>query len=425
MVMGAVLLSTAWSNHRRVNQLSTTLTRGQGELLFDNVRRIMHEGAEQLSASALDEVLDELAGQGLRYVAIRTPRGEVTAGEATIPRPLPGLREREPVSFEEEADRIRMIFPLPKARPPRAGGRDSRRGRLGRRGRARDWRHLDRHRLMIIEFEPIVAGALRAQAAQFLSINALAALLLLVGAGLGFRWLRRQELREASQRRQRHLATLGEMSAVLAHEIRNPLASLKGHAQLLAEALPDSGREHDKAERVVREAIRLEHLTGGLLQFVRTGELQRAESDPAAIVRAAIDELAGLDELADRALSERVEVDDASAPATWSLDSDRMHEVIANLVRNALQASPPDLPVSVRVAAEAGALVYEVRDRGDGIPTGQEEAIFEPFQTSRVRGTGLGLAVARRVVELHGGVITAAQHPAGGALFRVVLPKRS
>ncbi len=303
--MGAVLLSTAWSNHRRVSQLSTTLTRGQGELLFDNVRRIMHEEAEQLSASALDGVLDEvlaevlaevledLAGQGLHYVAIRTPRGEVTAGEATIPRPLPGRHGREPVSFEEQADRIRMSFPLPKARPPRAGGLNSRRGRLGRRGRARDWRHHDRHRLMIIEFEPIAAGALRAQAAQFLSINALAALLLLVGAGLGFRWLRRQELREDSQRRQRHLATLGEMSAVLAHEIRNPLASLKGHAQLLAEALPDSGREHDKAERVVREAIRLEHLTGGLLQFVRTGELQRIESDPAAIVRAAIDELAG------------------------------------------------------------------------------------------------------------------------------------
>ncbi len=100
-----------------------------------------------------------------------------------------------------------------------------------------------------------------------------------------------------------------------------------------------------------------------------------------------------------------------------------MHEVIANLVRNALQASPPDVPVSVRVAVEAGALVYEVRDRGEGIPAGQEEAIFEPFQTTRVRGTGLGLAVARRVVELHGGVITAAQHPAGGAVFRVVLPK--
>jgi two-component system sensor histidine kinase HydH len=195
------------------------------------------------------------------------------------------------------------------------------------------------------------------------------------------------------------------MSAVLAHEIRNPLASLKGNAQLLAQAAPEAMKP--KAERVVDEAVRLEKLTSDLLAFVRTGELSRDAVDPAALVREASSGLA-------------VEIDAADAPPTWSLDAARMREVMVNLLDNAVAAG---LPVRAAVRREAGRLVLEVIDHGPGVPAGDRERIFEPFFTGKTRGTGLGLAIARRIVELHGGAVAVDDAPGGGARFRVEIPE--
>ena len=106
-----------------------------------------------------------------------------------------------------------------------------------------------------------------------------------------------------------------------------------------------------------------------------------------------------------------------------------MHEVLGNLLRNALQAveeQPPDgQRVEASVGRANGALLFAVRDSGAGVPPGDEERIFEPFLTTKVHGTGLGLAVARRIVEMHGGSITVRNHPEGGAEFRVAIPPPS
>jgi two-component system sensor histidine kinase HydH len=233
------------------------------------------------------------------------------------------------------------------------------------------------------------------------------------------------ERAEQRHAQQRQLAALGEMSAVLAHELRNPLASLKGHAQLLQERLERDGadeRTTAKAVRVVAEARRLEQLTHGLLDFVRLGELQRGPASPLAIVEAAIADFQ----------KDRVDVEAEHAPASWSLDAQRMQQVISNLVDNALQAAA-DERVEVEVRTSASACVFEVRDRGPGVPDDQRELIFQPFHTTRTRGTGLGLAVSRRIVELHGGTIevernclhaaSAPGNSGGGALFRVTIPK--
>jgi two-component system sensor histidine kinase HydH len=264
---------------------------------------------------------------------------------------------------------------------------------------------------MVLEFEPLMARELESSSRRSLLISGVVALAMWLAAGIAFRWLKAREALEHQLARERHLATLGEMSAVLAHELRNPLASLKGHAQLLAEALPE-GRSRTKAERVVKEALRLEDLTSSLLAFVRTGTIERREADPVAIVRAAAEEVD----------SRHIELDAQAAPSSWSLDAPRMQQVLSNLLRNAVQASPPGSPVFARVATEERNLLYEVRDVGTGIPPGQEATIFEPFHTNRPLGNGLGLAVARRVVELHGGSIQASNHPEGGALFRVRIP---
>ena len=119
----------------------------------------------------------------------------------------------------------------------------------------------------------------------------------------------------------------------------------------------------------------------------------------------------------------QIVIDTASAPATWMLDDRRFsYGVLGNLLRNAVQASPPEQPPEARVAAEDGTLVFTIRDHGSGLPAGEEERIFDPFFTTRTSGTGLGLALARRIVELHGGRISATNANGGGALFRVELP---
>jgi len=265
-----------------------------------------------------------------------------------------------------------------------------------------------------LEFEPKVANELVAGARQSFIISAATSGIMMVAALIAFVLLRRREITEEQLARERHLATLGEMSAVLAHELRNPLASLKGHAQLLAETLPEGEKPKQKADRVVHEAIRLENLTSDLLEFVRTGKIEPTPGDPSGPLRRASAEVD----------SARIEVDASDAPSAWRIDSDRMQQVLANLLRNAVQASPDDARVRARVSQEGSTLVYEVSDSGDGISDGDENAIFEPFKTSRVRGTGLGLAVAKRVVELHGGTIRAHNQREGGAVFRIVLPEK-
>jgi len=264
----------------------------------------------------------------------------------------------------------------------------------------------------VFEYEPVIANRLRADSRTQL-IAAVVASAVVIALALWVSAAARRAVRlEAELERGRRLATLGEMSAVLAHELRNPLASLKGHAQLLAETLPEGDAAHGKAERVVRESIRLERLTNDLLDFVRTGELRRAPVDPAALVGEVVAEVG----------AGRVDLTTAPELGSWSLDGGRLGQALTNVITNAVQASPEGARVDVAVARDGDQLAITVRDRGPGIAPGDEEAVFEPFHTRRVRGVGLGLAIARRVVEQHGGTITAGNHPDGGARFDLRLP---
>jgi two-component system sensor histidine kinase HydH len=212
---------------------------------------------------------------------------------------------------------------------------------------------------------------------------------------------------------------------VLAHEIKNPLASLKGNAQLLARMLPGDAKPRAKADRVVDEAMRLEQLTNDLLQFVRTGAINRAPVDPAQLARdAAATVRRKLNPTADDSqvigAGPAITVDASGAPRQWSLDAGRIREVLINLLDNALAAGPP---VSVVLRRERGHLVIEVADRGPGVADDVRDKIFEPFVTGKTQGTGLGLAIVRRVVELHHGTIAVYSNPGGGAVFRAEIPE--
>jgi len=437
VLMAVALLGTSVAAWRSAREASDEIVQAQAFDLKRALWREMRRADGDRDAALADAVLS-LDDQGLRYAALVDREGAVvaSAGEPLVPEEelaigFEEIPHREPVDLGE---RIRMVEPFRETRG--RGMRSSRRTRgvERERGEGRDrvdgaWdregpresdslRH-DKPRhgayLVVLEFEPVLARSLTTRATTTLITGAGAAAVLLLVAVVVWRMGARADQAALQLARDRHLATLGEMSAVLGHEIRNPLASLKGHAQLLVEKLPDDDAARPKAERVVREAVRLEELTGHILDFARTGQLTREPVDPEALARAA----------AEQVDPERVVVEAGEGLAPWPLDRERMEQVLTNVIRNGVQASPDDAPVTVRVAREEGHLVFEVRDRGEGIPEGEEHRIFEPFYTQRVRGTGLGLALARRIVEDHGGTIEAGNHPDGGARIRIELTEEA
>jgi two-component system sensor histidine kinase HydH len=384
--MAAALLATAWTTRRAVNTAFATQGRSEATTVAEEVHAELVELQYVPEAADLAAVIHDRESEGLRYVGIfdrQTARTIVEAGMALGGEPARG---DVPRTATQVAGRWRVDMAA-----------------VGRRGRNWGW---GRGLVLVTEVEPLEIVDAQRAAARALAIGALAALTLIgVAIALVRRELRRSA-EDAAREHERRLASLGEMSAVLAHEIKNPLASLKGNAQLLAAALPDGDRSKAKAERVVDEARRLEQLTQDLLAFVRTGEIARADTDVVDLVRSAAGTVA-------------IELD---GPATrWSLDRERMREVIANLVVNASEAGPA--PVRVRVRPDAARLVIEVADHGPGVPLEDRARIFEPFFTKKTQGTGLGLAIARRIVTLHGGTIDVGDDPAGGAVFRITIPR--
>jgi two-component system sensor histidine kinase HydH len=264
-----------------------------------------------------------------------------------------------------------------------------------------------------VEFEPVLStdAVRRARTALMLAVSAAG----LLAASAVVLWLkaRRADRDERRLMAQQHLAQMGEMTAILAHEIRNPLASLKGHAQLLEEKVADPALA-GRVTRIVSDAVRLENLTTDLLDFARARTAELADTDPVAPLanaRAAT-------------VPDRVSLLSEGAPDRWPIDAPRIQQVLTNLIENALAVTPDDRQVEVRVAREDDTLVYAVRDHGPGVLPAERARIFEPFHTTKLRGTGLGLAVAKRIVDLHRGNIDVLDAPGGGAEFRVLLPSR-
>ena len=282
------------------------------------------------------------------------------------------------------------------------------------RERWQRWQRPSAHYLLL-EFEPVVANSIERRAVMNLLICCVGALVLFIGVIIFWRqWVREESYIETLSRDEQ-LKRLGEMSAILGHEIRNPLASLKGHAQLLVEKLKDGEeRTKNKADIIVKEAVRIERLTQQILDFAKTGSLSLMAIDPCEILQEAATEV-GEDKV-------RLELPEECSPCM--LDRDRLVQVVTNLIRNGLEAQPTAGKVQVSLRKGKDNIVFEIRDEGPGVDTDAAGHIFEPFQTGRVHGTGLGLTVAKRIVEGHEGTITVENHPGGGAVFRVELPRK-
>ena len=225
----------------------------------------------------------------------------------------------------------------------------------------------------------------------------------------------RLELDLASAER---MAALGRASAGIAHEIRTPLGSIQGAAEILAEDYPSGHVRRPFFDILLEECRRLGRVVDDFLDLGRTITLQQAPTAIDLLVEGAVGAVKGP---ADQK-GVKVKASVRGADGTLSLDAHRMHQALVNLLRNAIQASPAGGEVFVGVRSESGATVFEVADEGPGLPEDDLERIFEPFFTRRKDGTGLGLPLARQVAAAHGGSLAAANRSVGGAVFTLRIP---
>jgi two-component system, NtrC family, sensor histidine kinase HydH len=245
----------------------------------------------------------------------------------------------------------------------------------------------------------------------------------LVGlALLGGRLLTRQREEQARESTRRRLEGLGRAGAGLAHQLRNPLATVKGSAQLLLERAgpdgakppPDETTEKIAEKRlrsILEQTLRMERLIGRLLDYARPPRAEAADVPLGAALR----------ELAERGDRPRVRL--RKAPdAVVRVDPEHLRQILDNLLDNALSASPPEAEVEVSAAARNGRLEIEVADRGPG-PGDDPEHLFEPYVTTRAEGTGLGLPIARALAEANGGALALRPRPGGGSVATLSLPR--
>ena len=221
---------------------------------------------------------------------------------------------------------------------------------------------------------------------------------------------------EAALRQQTALAQVGKMASIVAHEVRNPLAGIRGAMQVISRRFAPESAEHGIASEVITRIDTLNNIMQDLLQFGRPRQPVIALVPVDALVR---DTIALLKE--DPKLH-GVAIDVDAAQVTVPGDRELLKLVLSNLVINSAQAMNGQGRIRISAASEDGWHELRVLDSGPGIPPEVRERLFEPFFTTKHRGTGLGLATARRILEAHGGTIELECPPSGGTLAMLRLP---
>lgn len=218
------------------------------------------------------------------------------------------------------------------------------------------------------------------------------------------------------------LAALGQLAAAIAHEVRNALAVIRSAAQGLNEGLPAADADAQRAcSFITAEIDRLGSVVSSLLSFARPPRLAPRPVAVGSLFDQAV--LLARQELDAKEI--RVVRHEPGVLPSVQADSDLIVQVLLGLLSNAADAVPRGGVVQLDARAEDGVIEIGVADSGPGIPEPLRARVFEPFFTTRDKGTGLGLAVARQIVEAHAGRIDVAERPGGGALFRISLPQAS
>lgn len=230
------------------------------------------------------------------------------------------------------------------------------------------------------------------------------------------RFTRREEQLKLDMAHRESLAQLGEMGAMLAHEIRNPLAGIKGYAQVIGKS-PQDERNSSFAQRIVMETQRLEKLVSDLLSYARSNQESLTKVDLCEVIAHSVALL--------RHEAEQFKVNlitDCPDGILTGGNRDRLGQVLLNLCKNAIQAMPVGGTLRITAAVAGKRAIISVCDDGQGISQEDMKRVFEPFFTTRARGTGLGLALCKKIVEEHGGKITVQSVVGEGTAVSITIP---
>jgi len=225
-----------------------------------------------------------------------------------------------------------------------------------------------------------------------------------------------ENLRDKLARSER-LAEIGELSSTVAHEIRNPLSSIRGLAQLLSGKV--SADQGPMMETIVQEVDRLNRVVSGLLSYARQENLHLGDWEIGNILK----HVKVLAEGDARLKDVKIEVEVAPEDLTWLVDRDMIIQALLNLVMNGLEASAQGQTVKLSATAQGGILTFHVSDEGAGVPENSEK-LFSLFETTKESGTGLGLPLVRKVAQLHGGNAGINRGPTAGAQASMWIPQR-
>ncbi len=244
-----------------------------------------------------------------------------------------------------------------------------------------------------------------------------------VGRVVNFQDLTELRTLEETMRRAERLATVGQLAAGIAHEIRNPLASISGSVELLAQAPRVSDDDKALMAIVVREIERLDGLIDDLLEYANPRPRTLVSFDLVGMIGEVVQVMRQ-----DKGRGDVTLVTDLpAAPASITADPGQLRQVLWNLCRNAAEAAASGAAgagtVTVRARQDAIGFTIEVEDDGPGIPPEHLAHIFDPFFTTKKRGTGLGLATSHTIVTEHGGTLDVRSQPGHGSRFVVRLPR--
>jgi signal transduction histidine kinase len=227
-----------------------------------------------------------------------------------------------------------------------------------------------------------------------------------------------QTRQEKALERSEQLAAVGELAASIAHEVRNPLAGMKGAMEVLLRSLAVNERQREVMDEVVAQIVRLENLVRDLLTFARPQLLNRQPVQVHALLERA------LRLLHDEAALREIEVVQDFPPEAGTVlgDAQQLEQVFLNLIHNAVQAMEDGGTLTLSTRAARGRVTITFKDSGRGIPASVLPNIFQPFFTTKHRGSGLGLSIVRKILEAHGAEIWVDSEAGKGTTATVILP---